>query len=364
MNKCIINNKEPNRIIKETNNYKENQINEKKELNLNFNKTGMIKITCNNSKEKNDRFFCHYEINKRKIYKDKLVHKYKAKKVSIVISKSQSYYTIKYNKLQLYLLLNMIILFINIFLSFGGYNQNKFSFKSSEIKLIIKEKGNIKLFSDDFLQNYNNFNIYLNNILIDTNKNELCFDSYNSEELNIIRIIWNETILTTKNMFKNCYKIFGIDLSNFDTSKVNDMSYMFYNCSSLVSLNLSNLNTCLVSDMSYMFYNCSSIGSLYLSNFDTSQVYNTNNMFFNCSNLIYLNLSSFNTSGVTNMASMFFGCKEFTSLDLSNFDTSKVTSMSSLFSGCSNLQSLNLSSFNTSKVINMASMFYACKGFI
>ena len=290
MNKCKINNKEPNRIIKETNNYKENQINEKKELNLNFNKTGMIKITCDNSKEKNDRFFCHYEINKRKIYKDKLVHKYKAKKVSIVISKSQSYYTIKYNKLQLYLLLNMIILFINIFLSFGGYNQKKFSFKSSEIKLIIKEKGNIKLFSDYFLQNYNNFNIYLNNILIDTNKNELCFDSYNSEEVNIIRIIWNETILTTKNMFKNCYKIFGIDLSNFDTSKVNDMSYMFYNCSSLVSLNLSNLNTCLVCNMSYMFYNCSSVISLNLLNFDTSVVNDMSYMFYNCSSIESLNL--------------------------------------------------------------------------
>ena len=70
-------------------------------------------------------------------------------------------------------------------------------------------------------------------MLLHTNKAELCFDSYNSEKVNIIKIIWNDAILTTKNMFKICDKIFRMDLSNFNTFHVNDMSYMFYNCSSL-----------------------------------------------------------------------------------------------------------------------------------
>ena len=37
---------------------------------------------------------------------------------------------------------------------------------------------------------------------------------------------------------------------------------MFYNCSSLTYLNLSNFNTNNVNNMSYMFYNCSSLTSL------------------------------------------------------------------------------------------------------
>ncbi len=37
------------------------------------------------------------------------------------------------------------------------------------------------------------------------------------------------------------------------------MSFMFYECSSLTSLNLSNFNTNKVNNMSYMFYNCSSL---------------------------------------------------------------------------------------------------------
>jgi surface protein len=45
---------------------------------------------------------------------------------------------------------------------------------------------------------------------------------------------------------------------------------MFYYCSSLTSLNLSNFNTDNVKDMSFMFSNCSSLIELNLSNFNTS----------------------------------------------------------------------------------------------
>ena len=50
------------------------------------------------------------------------------------------------------------------------------------------------------------------------------------------------------------------------------MSCMFYNCSSLKELNLSNFNTKNVTNMSYMFGYCSSLKELNLSNFNTSKV--------------------------------------------------------------------------------------------
>ena len=96
---------------------------------------------------------------------------------------------------------------------------------------------------------------------------------------------------------------------------------MFDECSSLTNLNLSNFNTTNVTDMSYMFSECSSLTNL--------------------------NLSSFNTTNVTNMSFMLLGCSSLTNLNLSNFNTTKVTNMSYMFDGCSSLTNLNLSNFNT-----------------
>ena len=54
-------------------------------------------------------------------------------------------------------------------------------------------------------------------------------------------------------MFCYCSSLTYLDLSNFNTNNVKDMSYMFCDCSSLTSLNLSNFNTNNVTNMSYMF---------------------------------------------------------------------------------------------------------------
>ena len=54
-----------------------------------------------------------------------------------------------------------------------------------------------------------------------------------------------------------------------------------------------------------MFYNCSSLTSLNLSNFNTNNVTNMSSMFRYCSKLTSLNLSNFNTNNVTNMRNLF-----------------------------------------------------------
>ena len=150
--------------------------------------------------------------------------------------------------------------------------------------------------------------------------------------------------------------ILEIDLSNFDTSKVEDMHWMFAGMSSLTSLNLSNFDTSKVTSMISMFDGVSRITTLNLSNFNTSKVTNMISMFAHMHNLTTLNLSNFNTSQVTNMHGMFNDIHNLTTLDLSNFDTSQVAYMISMFSGTS-LTSLNLSNFDTSKVMNMSNMF-------
>lgn len=114
-------------------------------------------------------------------------------------------------------------------------------------------------------------------------------------------------------------------------------SYVFRKCSNLVSLDLTNFDTTNVVNMSGMFSGCRSLKELDLSHFNTLQVTDMMAMFYDCSSLTKLDLSKFNTSNVTEMSLMFKGCNNLEELDLSHFDTSKVTGTVGLFDGCSKL---------------------------
>ena len=58
-------------------------------------------------------------------------------------------------------------------------------------------------------------------------------------------------------MFSRCSSLQSINLSSFNTTNVEDMSYMFSGCSSLQSINLSSFNVTNVNDMNFMFSGCS-----------------------------------------------------------------------------------------------------------
>ena len=151
--------------------------------------------------------------------------------------------------------------------------------------------------------------------------------------------------------------ILGLDLSNFDTSKVTNMRSMFFGMSNLTTLNLSNFDTSKVTNMRSMFFGMSNLTTLNLSNFDTSKVTNMGSMFSGLSSLTTLNLSNFDTSKVTDMQKMFDDMSNLTALNLSNFNTSKVTNMNQMFHATPSLTSLDLSNFDTSNVTDMQNMF-------
>ena len=55
------------------------------------------------------------------------------------------------------------------------------------------------------------------------------------------------------------WAVCSVDLSNFYTYIVTDMSYMFGRCSSLTNINLSNFYTYKSTIMSFMFDGCSKL---------------------------------------------------------------------------------------------------------
>ena len=54
-------------------------------------------------------------------------------------------------------------------------------------------------------------------------------------------------------MFSECINLVNLDLSNFNTNNVINMSVMFNACESLKYLNLSNFNTKNVKNIFYIF---------------------------------------------------------------------------------------------------------------
>ena len=107
----------------------------------------------------------------------------------------------------------------------------------SKVILKTKESGNIQILSNNFFNNYRPYEVNING----SPKDIKTIHTINSKSTIIIR--WNINIKSTKEMFKDCEKIVEIDLSNFDTSEVTDMSSMFERCHALLMLNLGNFNT-------------------------------------------------------------------------------------------------------------------------
>lgn len=79
----------------------------------------------------------------------------------------------------------------------------------------------------------------------------------------------------------------------------------FYGFNHCISMNLALLNTSLVTNMRGMFRLCYILPSVDLSNFDTSNVTNMGQMFIDCNALVEVDMSSFDTSNLTATAEMF-----------------------------------------------------------
>ena len=82
---------------------------------------------------------------------------------------------------------------------------------------------------------------------------------------------------------------------------------MFAYCSSLENLDLSFFDTSKVNDMSFMFQNCFSITSINLSSFDLTKVTTMERIFENCTNITYINLIKSDDTNVRNMHKIFYG---------------------------------------------------------
>ena len=165
-------------------------------------------------------------------------------------------------------------------------------------------------------------------------------------------------------MFNKCFEIEKITIpSSFDTQNVENMSFMFHFCQFLKEISFpASFKTNKVRAMIGMFGKCYNLKQLDLKNFDTGAVTNMSFMFDQCRNLEELLIikSRFKTNAVENMGHMFNECNKLKLIDLSNFNTEKNQFFCSMFENCSQLKTLDLSHFTVSRGANIENMFEGC----
>ena len=160
--------------------------------------------------------------------------------------------------------------------------------------------------------------------------------------------------------FNGCTKLTEVNCSTWNTNKIYNMQQAFLNCNSLENIPVRDWDTRNVMYMDKTFANCTSLTNLDISKWDTSKVVELTNTFYHCSSLKTLDVSKWKTSNVLRSDSLFSGCEKLTALDVSKWDTSNITTASGMFSACRALTSLDVSKWNTSKMTNISSMFNSC----
>ena len=152
-------------------------------------------------------------------------------------------------------------------------------------------------------------------------------------------------------MFEDCEQLSSLDLSRFNTSKVENMGSMFFDCTNIENLDLKNFNTSTCANMSYMFGECTKLKHVDVSSFDTR---NSEDPYWR-----YCRLEG-----------MFAGCESLTDLDVSNFFINKDIDIKGMFMGCSSLKYLKLFPIEIFEnkwaersyyCGDMSRLFYGCK---
>lgn len=181
-------------------------------------------------------------------------------------------------------------------------------------------------------------------------------DIYNISYLN------TSSMAYATSMFRDCKKLYTLDLSTFDTSYVWDFDNMFSGCTSLNSINVSSFDTSRAKYLCGIFRDCSNLTSIDISNFVLgSNASNISYLFAGCTKLETIDISKFSLANIESIYSLFDGCSKLRTIKFCDFSSlTNVSSLSGMFNGCSSLTSLDLTTLSTENIKVMNNMFKGC----
>lgn len=162
-------------------------------------------------------------------------------------------------------------------------------------------------------------------------------------------------------MFEGCATLERISFDNLNSINTTDMSFLFSACSNLTSVPSLDTTNCV--DMQYMFASCSHIVDWsFVSEWNTSKVINMSNMFRSCFGLTSMPI--LNMSSVTDASEMFENCANMTNI-APNVIGNKVQNAEGMFSGCIKLDIKNITDYTTifgrnDNLTNVSYLFSGC----
>ena len=242
-----------------------------------------------------------------------------------------------------------------------------------------KQEETISWYQDNTIYVYTKANhIYANNNSdsLFASMNELVgvdlslFDFSKSESLSFL--LYGDVKITTIDLTKintskakkldgfiaNCTNLTNIiGIEDFDVSNCQDLSGFFQLLTNITSLDLSKWDVSNVKKLYALFTGCVNLTNLNISNWNTSSVYDMTGVFYNCQNLTSIDLSKWDVSNVKIFDYLFCNCVRLTNIDMTGWDTSGALTMSFMFHNCNELEYVDVSHFNTSNVIYLDHMF-------
>jgi bacterial surface protein 26-residue repeat len=131
-------------------------------------------------------------------------------------------------------------------------------------------------------------------------------DQWGAHKAEVTKVVFHSAFAATHpsslfHWFNGCAKLTTISgIENLNTSDVTMMYATFNGCRSLKTLDLSHFDTGKVQKMGYMFSYCSSLVTIYVSDqWTTDNVVSSGNMFTSCTKLVGGDGTKFNASYVT-----------------------------------------------------------------
>ena len=143
------------------------------------------------------------------------------------------------------------------------------------------------------------------------------------EETGILKvnIKFKDNLKSMFGMFKGCENLIDIDLTNINTSKLENINSMFERCNNLENVNFFNKQLYNIKETDNLFNGCENLVQIEnLDKINMSRVRKANNMFKNCKSIRNINLSSIYIDKAENAKDIFYGCDKLEKIDISNFE--------------------------------------------
>ena len=239
------------------------------------------------------------------------------------------------------------------------FNSNKNIIKYK----IEKDEEKVKIFGYNFVKNNKN----MCKIIYEDKEYDLTEFFYinNNNTILEIELKINDDIIDMSYMFENCTSLIYFSNNNWNTKKVNNMSYLFKDCLNLSTiLGISEWKTDKLNRIEGMFYNCIKLRNLSdISKWKTNKVIFMPNLFYNCSSLSKLpDISKWDMNNVGYMNNIFYNCISLLDLpDISNWKTSNLKSIRYMFFNCVSLNNIpDISKWNIDTLEDIESLFNGC----